>query len=465
MSTLANVIIYSDAAQLALSINSQMDLDDHDEYGYTPLIQTAIVNDVAKTQVILEAGANPNFADLTGRTALHWAVDNANEDMIKLLLKSGANPNAYTIGSQPVLVQPLLRKQSLLRDQLLEAGADLTFAYDYVNTKLLGHRFKLTGYVDIADPTARFTEVALEGFILEFSLDVIRASLRSYRHNYAARRVMNEFARIADIEHALDNAIYIAKCQHYLMKLEEHRQQLQKILQQPLCIIPIGQEGHAITVIKCHNFLAICDRANHEDPDKATVAIYTINTPENLSVDLLQAIVFKRQALADVEQLLVQQLGLKPLDQLALPRQISGNCSWANVEACLPTVVLLSTMTETQDKARLDSAKKEALSLHRHWRTWDQERALQFCMQDFAQASVVRQASKLALLAAVFVHACSANRALDLVRAEKIYPLLATEGYEYILESYVQAYCQRGSSVIGDNLKKLLSIFGDIDLS
>ena len=66
-------------------------------------------------------------------------------------------------------------------------GADPEFALDYINTKLLGHRYELRGYADIVDQEGRFTELSYEGFILEFTLDVVRQSLADFKNNYAAR--------------------------------------------------------------------------------------------------------------------------------------------------------------------------------------------------------------------------------------------------------------------------------------
>ena len=128
------------------------DIDFLDEYGYTPLIQTAIVNNVEMAKLLVEHGVDVNMADLTGRAALHWAIDNENIELTTLLLENKADPNIYTIASQPVLVKPILRNNNELKFLLCRFDADATFANDYINTKLLGHRFELKGFVDIVDP-------------------------------------------------------------------------------------------------------------------------------------------------------------------------------------------------------------------------------------------------------------------------------------------------------------------------
>ncbi|XP_055604344.1 putative ankyrin repeat protein RF_0381 [Uranotaenia lowii] len=44
-------------------------------------------------QILLENGADPYICDKTGRTALHWAVDNKKLKCVEILLKCGINPN------------------------------------------------------------------------------------------------------------------------------------------------------------------------------------------------------------------------------------------------------------------------------------------------------------------------------------------------------------------------------------
>ena len=110
-----------------------------------------------------------------------------------MLLAHGADPNAYTLTGDPVLVKPLLRRQSRLKQLLIRSGANIDFAQDYINTKLLGHRFELVGYADIVDHQQRFIEVDFEGFILEFTIGIILNSLQEYRNNFSARHLRGFF--------------------------------------------------------------------------------------------------------------------------------------------------------------------------------------------------------------------------------------------------------------------------------
>ena len=64
-----------------------------DEMKQTGLIMAAKRNHTIMVRLLLKNFSRVNFQDLPGRTALHFAVMNDNEDMVKLLLCFKADPN------------------------------------------------------------------------------------------------------------------------------------------------------------------------------------------------------------------------------------------------------------------------------------------------------------------------------------------------------------------------------------
>lgn len=86
--SLAKKIIYESNEELLNYLKTKPELNIIDEYGYTPLIQTAIINSTSKAKILLDAGAAVDFTDLTGRTALFWAADNDNIELCKLCLQT-----------------------------------------------------------------------------------------------------------------------------------------------------------------------------------------------------------------------------------------------------------------------------------------------------------------------------------------------------------------------------------------
>lgn len=449
--SISDTIIYGSLAEVEAKLRQDPQINFVDEYGFTPLIQTAIMNDMDKGELLLDHGADVNLRDLTGGSALHWTVENNNLPFSQLLLNYQADPNAYTLGSEPVLVKPVLRKQKNCRNLLVKAGASVDFARDYINTKLLGHRFELTGFADIVDHKERFVEVDFEGFILEFTIGVILNSLQDYRANFSARHLKHSFDLIGKLIKAFAVAAQLIRFQHYQVDLSAHAVILNAWLNQEILIIPVAYEGHAISFVKYGHLLAKCDRSQN-DLFIDNVVIFQVTRPHVLTKEFLKQIMYKRQTKHFVDVELPNLLGLKRINKLSIGSQISGNCSWANIESCVPVIWFLLSANQDKEDAR------EALAFYYQWLEWDKSRALHFCLQSFETSDRARRASKAAILAAILFQRCSADVQSDIDRAYKIVPILKTPGYEYILKSYIEIYCHRNPSPAGDNLRKLLQI-------
>lgn len=196
-------IIFGSIEEVKLHLQQGAEINAIDVYGFTPLVETAInaKNDIA--ELFIQQGAIVDFSDATGRTALHWAADNNNVTLCNLLLENGANPNAYTNAAQPVLAMPYLRNQEQVKKLLYQYGASLNFTQDFVNTKLIGHRFELSGEVHIVNIQGDFILLDMEGFFLEFTLSLIEDSLERFTNNFAAKHLRGYFPTIQQIIDAL----------------------------------------------------------------------------------------------------------------------------------------------------------------------------------------------------------------------------------------------------------------------
>ena len=458
--SLSDLIIHGSASQLAEALLQVENVNYLDDYGYTPLIQTAIMDDIEKGRLLLEKGADVNQQDIIGNTALHWTVDNTNLDFSKLLLEHSANPNAYTTAGQPVLARALLNHHRELKSLLIQHGASIKFAQDFINTKLLGHRFELIGSADILIPDGRFTEVQYEGFYLETTVALIRDSLIQYRHNFAARPMRALFNIIETIINALTLGAELIKFQQYNIDTKRHSNRINELLKQQPIVLPISQEGHALSLIKFGNILAKCDRAKSDDFTD-NVAIYRIGSPQHWSAKLLQGLIYERNSLEFINQDLSQLLQLEPMTTLNVPAQVIGNCSWANIEASIPALLFVLAFHEDNNDSEIPNHKANALALFHEWRRWDQERALNWCVRSFYEADQKRRASKAAILGAILFQRCHADNPGDLERARQIIPALRTEGYEYILQSYIELYCNHRNTEAGKSFTRLIQLCDD----
>lgn len=459
--SLANQILYGNIERVEQLIQAGADVEEVDEYGFTPLIEAAIANNVEIAKLLLEYGADINKSDVTGRSALHWATDNHNIELCKLLLANKAHSNAYTYGAQPVLVYPLLRDQTELKKLLYRYGADLNFAQDFINTKLLGHRYELAGYVDIVDTEGRFIELDYEGFILEFTLEIVRNSIQRYQNNFSARHLRSYFNYLNKIIASFTVATELLKYQKYTIDIRQYEHRIHAMLDNKLLLLPIAYEGHAITFIKYANLLVRCDRGAYSKVD-GTVAIYQIGRQERFTTDFVKKLLFDKQSKEFVNDGIKQYLGLTVVEQLPVEAQLIGNCSWANVEAVIPAMLFLLQLQSSNTGRDLQGYKSSALSFYQDWLQWDKDIAINECIKSFLHenTSKARKASKAAILGAVLFQKCNYHSPRDLVKAEKILRILAIPDYQYILKSYIKIYWTDRQTRAGRNLVQLMDDCG-----
>ena len=75
-------------------------------------------------EIALWAGADPNFWDENGRSALPVAVELGDSEIVRVLLDAGADANALTATGEPVATEAIRRAETEILKLLLAAGAD-----------------------------------------------------------------------------------------------------------------------------------------------------------------------------------------------------------------------------------------------------------------------------------------------------------------------------------------------------
>ena len=447
--SLSKTIIFGSTQAVADALAQTPTLDEVDVYGYTPLIQTAIVDSEEKCQLLLDAGADVNFTDLTHRSALHWATDNHNLAIAKQLLAKKADPNAYTSAGQPVLAMPFLREQTDMKQLLYDAGGDLAFAQDFINAKLLGHRFDLQGRVDIVSPDNTFIEVEFEGFYSEFTLSLVLTSLLAFKANFGGKHLRHYFHNLDVIAGMLRNAIALIKYQHYLVNVDEYDEKINQLLSHRPLLLPLSYDGHAISLIQYGDYLIRCDRGAF-GKEHGTVIIYRmgqsdhveVGRPHQFDAAFIKQLLYQRQHRQFVDEAMEGALGLMPIDTLDLPAQLSGNCAWANVEAVIPAVLYLQLLEQTNARSDAErfECKRQALAFLHEWELWDQQRALHFCIDSFRDANPARKASKVAILMAALFQQQLYQLPVWHQACERIARLITLPEYDYILRCYLTVF-------------------------
>ncbi len=452
--TIANDIIRGRTPDYDAYLMAGDTLDDIDEYGFTPLIETVITRRLALAEDFIKRGVDVNKPDVTGRSALHWAVDNNDADMGRLLLKNGANANAYTRAGLSVLVYPVLRDQDAIKQLLYQHQAKLDFALDFILGKLIGHRFSLKGDVDILNAEGEFIELDYEGFILEFTVAVLHDSLRRFISSFSTRHLRPHFSYLYPMMDALLIAEELLQFQQHVDLTDDHKMRLDEILKAPMLILPAASRGHAMCFVKYHEWWAKIDRGENSLKE-GSVNIYRITKPQAINMDFIDNFLYKKQSRDYFHNIINDELGLMPLVKIPMSQQIAGNCSWANIQAVVAVGYALQQI-DLNSQYVFD----EALILYDAWVEWDQDRALDECLQQFYIASPLRRASLASMLGGILFQTCDDRRFRDIERAEKILKILTLPDYYYVLKSYLDIYCIKRLTRRGNNLLKLLDDCG-----
>jgi len=457
----ADAIIQEDLSLVERWLTHGVNINELDEYGFTPLIEAAITDNQAIAERLLVYGADVNGQDATGNTALHWTAENNNLKFAQFLLQHGANPNAYNLAGQPILVMPILRQQKEIRRLLYRSGADETFAQDFINLKLLGHIFELVGMACILSPKNQFVEVDFEGFYLEITMGLICDALAQFQNNYGARKMRRFLGLSQVIVDVMHRASLLAKYRQYRMNIHKPRDRIRELLNQEPVVLAIGYEGHAITFVKYGNVLAKCDR-REEGRLYNNIMCYRIQQPSAWTFDLMMHLLYDKQTEQFINHELPQILALEPMTELKIESQISGNCSWANVEACIPTLFFLMLVSLPGSEDTWPHYKSLALNFFIRWREWNKTRALDFCIQSFKEAMPLRKACKAEILSAILFQRCDSGQMPDKSKIETILSVLAESPYHYILQNYLQTYYYRRPTEEGTRFAQLLKSYGII---
>lgn len=459
MRTLADAILSNNIHNVTTFLNYGTEINQIDEYGFTPLIEAAIIENVEIAKLLLEHGANPNLQAATGSTPLHWAAENNSLPLTKLLVEQGANPNAYNFSGMPVLVMPTLRHQTKLRRFLIEQGADPLFSQDYINTKLLGHIFELVGHASIVDPHNKLIEVDFEGFFLEITLGIIYDALTQFQNHFAGRHIRRYAGLATIIANIIKNAEQLIKFQQYRVDVRKHMKTIDELLRHEPLLIPVGYEGHAITFIRLGDIWVKCDR--REDSRQFDhIMFYRIGNAHLATPEFFKSLLYVRQSDEFINEELNHYLALSPITELKIESQVSGNCSWANVEAVIPALLFLLLSHLDSNEKTMSQRKSQALHFFHSWREWNKKRALDYCIQRFHEGDVVRKACNAEILAAILFQRCNINDTADTQRIESILRVLMNSRYDYLLRNYLHTFYFQRPTEEGRRFYELLKHYG-----
>jgi len=458
--SLSREILHGTEAAVIKLIKSGIKLNERDVWGFTPLIQATIMNKGNVARLLLEQGAEVDLRDITGQTALQWAVNRRNTELTKLFLEYHANPNHHSRDGQPILVNPILRGEHDLIQLLVTHGADLVFPQDYITAKLIGHRYELTGKADIINSEGKFIELDFEGFYLEFTVGIILRTLINFFNSEVGKSFSTYNTVIHKIIRMLKDASELIQYKYTIDGPKLYDVSIRELLNKDLVVVPVAYEGHAITFVKYKNYFAKCDRGVKHIVD--TVIAYLVGNPYALNVDFLKELMYTKKTTEFINTDLKKILSLTPVTTLPARYQVSGNCSWANVEASVPAMMfLLMFRGDVNSRGEIATLKNSIMSYYDTWVDWDKDRVLDECIAEFHEVTDrARRASKATILGAILLQRCRPQFPKEVERARKIISILTIPEYNFILKNYINIYCTKASGRIGQDFAKLLKVLG-----
>ncbi len=206
---------------------------------------------------------------------------------------------------------------------------------------------------------------------------------------------MRRYSGIAQyIVAVLKNASQLIKYQQYRIDTAKNRPAIDKLIQTTPLLIPVGYEGHAITFIRHQDIWVKCDR-REDSRLYDNIMFYRITNPQNMTTELVRNLIYVKQSSEFINEELDRILGLEPITELKVDAQISGNCSWANVEAAIPAMFFMVMMEVDKNHQAHSSYKSLALNFFQRWREWNKDRALHQCISSFEEGDIMRKAIRL----------------------------------------------------------------------
>lgn len=433
---LSNAILANER-ELFFKLLKTEDLNASDRYGLTPLIQTVIVNNLEFAEILVKKGADVNKRDHNGWSALYWAVDINNLNFCSYLLSCGASANIYSKDGMPLMVLPYFREQRYIVNELTKQGANLRFCKDFIALKLLSHRYELKGKGDLLNAQGKFIEIDLEGFMFEFTTDVIKRSIYSFTQKSDN---LGEFIDpLSRVSMALDTCSKLVQ-KKYKEITAEHLLTIREHANDELLIIPVSYQGHAITFVKYKDLFCKVDRGVKKSQE--TVVIYKLGNTDKFNGNFIYDLIYKNKSKEYLIDKFKDELELTAFANLDLPKQITGNCSFANVEAAVPTALFV-LMLEDYEHNKL---KTKIMALFASWIDFDRLRILRLSMTLLMGGSDARKATFAQCFGQILASRLDPNKKTDNYIAKIILQLLNQKHFSYVLESYFQAYPQGSSA-------------------
>ena len=185
-----------------------------------------------------------------------------------------------------------------------------------------------------------------------------------------------------------------------------------------------------------------------------------MNLPERLTDEFLHHLIYERHSDSFIKSKVRHYLQLLPIGNIPTKSQIAGNCSWANVEAAVPTAMFMMMIYRENLDAPIAKVQKVAMSVYHSWISWHRDFFIDTLIEEYWRVNAARKASKTAIMAAILFQSCNVDNIEDVKRAKKLIKILKRKPYDYVLASYIKNFCHPQARKYGKDFTQLLKKLG-----
>lgn len=133
--------------EVALCLNSGMDIETRDVRGWTPLMMSSFNGNEEVALLLVQNGADIHAKDTGGYGSLHWAAFNGHDNLVKLLIEKNADTNALSNHGWTPLLQASSRGHLIAARHLIDGGANVNLATNEGWTPL--HKAAANGHTEM----------------------------------------------------------------------------------------------------------------------------------------------------------------------------------------------------------------------------------------------------------------------------------------------------------------------------
>lgn len=361
MLPLMNAIESGDIEEVLIQLEKNGDIDRQNISGVTALVYAVYCDKTEIVELLLRKGADVNLKTTSGDSPILFAALNGNMRIMELLLKKGAD--VYFKDTEGLTVLNILKmKQPPGWQKMIQLIEKYSYYKCFSNLK--NHAKMYTGAKLLSHACALRGTAVVEGQVIP-----LEGGFSNLFATKIAKSIL-EFSKAFPLHLDENSAVDLAEVLQFAAGNNSPEQTLKRIRQgMPTCILT-GYDQHAATVFIWGDFFIWCDRSGEPGVNPISVCRFD---PEKLrELDIQQMKDVKSKPSKEYIQMMTSlyvKLGVRQSEDdleiqkcIDIPAQVVGNCGWASVEGALKAHLVLNRLKKCPSGVQQNEALKESVS-------------------------------------------------------------------------------------------------------